>query len=153
MQSGIPVLYSGDEIAQVNDYSYKEDQNKADDSRYIHRGKMNWENAAKIDHPETVEARVFTSLNKLEEIRKSEKAFVSYADSWTIDTWDAGILGMGRYYDGDKIIGLFNFSEYDRIAWVNETDGIYEDILTGQIVQPAALNVPAYGFYYLKKIN
>ncbi len=153
MQSGIPVLYSGDEIAQVNDYSYKEDQNKADDSRYIHRGKMNWENAAKIDHPETVEARIFTSLNKLEEIRKSEKAFVSYADSWTIDTWDAGILGMGRYYDGDKIIGLFNFSEYDRIAWVNETDGIYEDILTGQIVQPAALNVPAYGFYYLKKIN
>ncbi len=153
MQSGIPVLYSGDEIAQVNDYRYKEDQNKADDSRYIHRGKMNWENAAKIDHPETVEARVFTSLNKLEEIRKSEKAFVSYADSWTIDTWDAGILGMGRYYDGDKIIGLFNFSEYDRIAWVNETDGIYEDILTGQIVQPAALNVPAYGFYYLKKIN
>ena len=153
MQSGIPVLYSGEEIAQVNDYSYKEDQNKADDSRYIHRGKMNWENAAKIDHPETVEARVFTSLNKLEEIRKSEKAFVSYADSWTIDTWDAGILGMGRYYDGDKIIGLFNFSEYDRIAWVNETDGIYEDILTGQIVQPAALNVPAYGFYYLKKIN
>ena len=60
---------------------------------------------------------------------------------------------MGRYYDGDKIIGLFNFSEYDRIAWVNETDGIYEDILTGQIVQPVALNVPAYGFYYLKKIN
>ncbi len=153
MQSGIPVLYSGDEIAQVNDYSYKEDYNKADDSRYLHRGKMNWENAAKIDDPETVEAKVFQSLSKLEKIRKSEKAFVSYADSWTIDTWDAGILGMGRYYDGDKIIGLFNFSEYDRIAWVNETDGIYEDILTGQIVQPVALNVPAYGFYYLKKIN
>lgn len=153
MQSGIPVLYSGDEIGQVNDYSYKEDYHKADDSRYLHRGKMNWENAAKIDNPETVEARVFQSLSKLEKIRKSEKAFVSYADAWTIDTWDAGILGMGRYYDGDKIIGFFNFSEYDRIAWVNETDGIYEDILTGQIVQPVALNVPAYGFYYLKKIN
>ncbi len=153
MQSGIPVLYSGDEIAQVNDYSYKEDWHKADDSRYIHRGKMNWENAAKADDLETVEGKVFQGLAKLEEIRKSEKAFVSYADSWTIDTWDAGILGMGRYYDGDKIIGLFNFSEYDRIAWVNETDGIYEDVLTGQIVQPVALNVPAYGFYYLKKIN
>ncbi len=153
MQSGIPVLYSGDEIAQVNDYTYKEDYNKADDSRYLHRGKMNWENAAKADNPETVEGRMFQSLGRLEKIRKSEKAFVSYADSWTIDTWDAGILGMGRYYDGDKIIGLFNFSEYDRIAWVNETDGIYEDILTGQIVQPVALNVPAYGFYYLKKIN
>ncbi len=153
MQSGIPVLYSGDEIAQVNDYTYKEDSNKADDSRYIHRGRMNWENAAKTNDPSTVEGKIFGSLGKLEKIRKSEKAFVSYADSWTIDTWDAGILGMGRYYDGDKIIGFFNFSENDRIAWVNETDGIYEDILTGQIVQPVALNVPAYGFYYLKKIN
>ncbi len=151
--SGIPVLYSGDEIAQVNDYTYKEDSNKADDSRYIHRGRMNWENAAKTNDPSTVEGKIFGSLGKLEKIRKSEKAFVSYADSWTIDTWDAGILGMGRYYDGDKIIGFFNFSENDRIAWVNETDGIYEDILTGQIVQPVALNVPAYGFYYLKKIN
>lgn len=153
MQSGIPVLYSGDEIAQVNDYTYKEDYNKADDSRYIHRGKMNWENAAKADDSDTVEGKIFESLGKLEKIRKSEKAFVSYADSWTIDTWDAGILGMGRYYDGDKIIGFFNFSENDRIAWVNEKDGIYEDMLTGQIVQPVALNIPAYGFYYLKKIN
>ena len=38
MQSGIPVLYSGDEIGQVNDYTYKENPDKAADSRYIHRG-------------------------------------------------------------------------------------------------------------------
>ncbi len=39
-QSGIPMLYSGDEIGQVNDYSYKEDPDKCADSRYIHRGKL-----------------------------------------------------------------------------------------------------------------
>ena len=43
MQSGIPVLYSGDEIAQVNDYTYKNDPNKVADSRYIHRGVMHWD--------------------------------------------------------------------------------------------------------------
>ena len=48
MQSGIPVLYSGDEIGQVNDYTYKEDPDKAPDSRYIHRGAMNWELAGNI---------------------------------------------------------------------------------------------------------
>ena len=32
-QSGIPVIYSGDEIGQVNDYSYKDDPEKSDDSR------------------------------------------------------------------------------------------------------------------------
>ena len=30
-QSGIPVIYSGDEIGQVNDYSYKDDPEKSDD--------------------------------------------------------------------------------------------------------------------------
>ncbi len=41
-QSGIPVIYSGDEIGQVNDYSYKDDPDKAVDSRYLHRGEFNW---------------------------------------------------------------------------------------------------------------
>ena len=35
--SGIPVLYSGDEIARENDYTYHDDPLKADDSRYLHR--------------------------------------------------------------------------------------------------------------------
>lgn len=47
MQSGIPVLYSGDEIGQKNDYSYKKNPFKAADSRYIHRGAMNWVQAEK----------------------------------------------------------------------------------------------------------
>ena len=37
-QSGLPILYAGDEIAQENDYTYHLDPDKADDSRYIHRG-------------------------------------------------------------------------------------------------------------------
>ena len=153
MQSGIPVLYSGDEIAQVNDYSYKEDWKKAEDSRYIHRGKLSWENAAKIDDPDTVEGKMFQRLSQLEKIRKEEKPFVSYADAWTMDTWDESTLAIGRYYDGDKIIGVFNFSEYDRMAWINEDDGLYEDLITGQKMQAVGVKVPAHGFYYLKKVE
>ena len=110
MQSGIPVLYSGDEVAQVNDYSYKEDPNKADDSRYIHRGPMRWDLAEHVDDENTVEGQVYQRLQQLEKIRKSEKAFMTNADTWTIETWDAGVLCIGRYYDGDKILGLFNFT-------------------------------------------
>ncbi|MDO4299346.1 MAG: alpha-amylase family glycosyl hydrolase [Lachnospiraceae bacterium] len=151
MQSGIPVLYGGDEVAQVNDYTYKEDPHKAEDSRYIHRGKMNWELAKNIDDPETVEGKMFLQLSRLEEIRKSEKAFVSYADTWTVETWEQSVLCMGRYYDGDKIIGLFNFSENDKTAWINETDGMYRDLITGTKLRPIGVNMPAYSFCYLKK--
>ena len=96
---------------------------------------------------------MFQRLSQLEKIRKEEKPIVSYADAWTMDTWDESTLAIGRYYDGDKIIGVFNFSEYDRMAWINEDDGLYEDFITGQKMQAVGVKVPAHGFYYLKKVE
>ncbi len=153
MQSGIPVLYSGDEIGQVNDYTYKKDPDKAPDSRYIHRGAMNWELADKASDETTVEGKLFQSLSRLELLRRREKVFVSYADTWTIETWDPSVLCIGRYYEGEKILGLFNFSEHDRTAWINETDGDYVDLLSGQERKASGVDIPAYGFYYLKKVS
>lgn len=152
MQSGIPILYSGDEIGQVNDYTYKNDPNKADDSRYIHRGAFRWDLEKNIDDPATVEGKMFNRLKELENIRKNQKAFVSYANTWTIETYDPGVLCIGRYYDGEKILGLFNFSEYDKTAWINE-DGEYEDMLTGQKRKAKGVDIPAYSFFYLKEVT
>ena len=152
MQSGIPVLYSGDEIAQVNDYTYKDDPNKVADSRYIHRGVMHWDLAEKRNDLSTVEGKMFLGLQKLEQIRKEEKAFVSYADTWTVETWEKGVLCIGRFYDGEKIYGLFNFSEYDKTAWINENDGLYVDLISGQKMKACGVNIPAFGYYYLKKL-
>ena len=151
MQSGIPVLYSGDEIAQVNDYTYKDDPNKVADSRYIHRGVMHWDLAEKRNDLSTVEGKMFLGLQKLEQIRKEEKAFVSYADTWTVETWEKGVLCIGRFYDGEKIYGLFNFSEYDKTAWINGNDGLYVDLISGQKMKACGVNIPAFGYYYLKK--
>lgn len=151
MQSGIPILYSGDEIGQVNDYTYKKDSHKSGDSRYIHRGAMNWKQAENIQNESTVEGKIFQGLKKLEQIRKAEKAFVSYADTWTCDTGDSFVLCIGRYYDGDKIIGLFNFSEFDKVVWIDEVDN-YVELISNNTMKLSGINIPAYGFYYLKKL-
>lgn len=151
MQSGIPVLYSGDEVGQVNDYTYKKDPDKAEDSRYIHRGAMDWKLAELIRDKTSVPARIFSRLDQLEKIRKSEKVFTCQADTWTIDTFDASVLCIGRYYEGEKIMGIFNFSEYDKTAWINETDGVYTDMISGEKRKAAGVDIPAYGFLYLKR--
>ena len=151
MQSGIPVLYSGDEVGQVNDYGYKENPLKAADSRYIHRGAMDWAMAARASQPDTVEGRLFWGLDRLEQIRKREKAFVAAADAWTVETWDKSVLCIGRYFEGEKILGLFNFSEFDRTAWINETDGDYVYLFSGEERKACGVDIPAYGFYYLKR--
>lgn len=151
-QSGIPVIYSGDEIGQVNDYTYKNDPNKAHDSRYIHRGVMRWDLAENIENPDSVEGRIFNRLSQLEQLRKTEKVFMTNADMWTVETYDPSILCIGRYYEGEKMFGLFNFSEYDKTAWINETDGMYENMLTGEVRKAAGVDIPGYGFCWLKKL-
>lgn len=96
-------------------------------------------------------ARIFSRLDQLEKIRKSEKVFTCQADTWTIDTFDASVLCIGRYYEGEKIMGIFNFSEYDKTAWINETDGVYTDMISGEKRKAAGVDIPAYGFLYLKR--
>ncbi len=151
VQSGIPVIYSGDEAAQLNDYTYKEDPQKAPDSRYLHRGAFDWSVLEKLDDPESVQGQVFSMLDKLEKIRKSDPVFNNDADVWTIETWEKEVLSIGRYYHGEKLVGVFNFSEHDKTAWINEDDGMYTDLITGREMKACGVDIPAYGFFWLRK--
>jgi len=153
MQSGIPVLYSGDEIGQVNDYSYKENPDKAADSRYVHRGPMNWELAGRIHDKKSVEGQIFSQLERLERIRKAKKAFAVQADSRTMDTGDRNVLCICRAFEEEKIIGIFNFSEFHKEVCLNELEGEYKDMLTGRKIRPEKLTLPACGFRYLEEIR
>ncbi|MBR3393810.1 MAG: amylosucrase [Firmicutes bacterium] len=129
--SGVPVLYSGDEIAQENDYSYHKNPLKAADSRYLHRGDMNWK-AAELRHDVSKpEGRVFQALRELENLRAEHRVFSGLADTWIVETRDEAVLGIGRYYQGEKLIGLFNFSDQPRRVGVDEL-GEYKNLLTGE---------------------
>lgn len=151
MQSGIPVLYSGDEIGQLNDEDYHNDQNKAEDSRYLHRGKMDWAAAAKAEVEGTPENRIFTALARLETLRAKENAFACSADAWSIETGDRAILGIGRYLNGETLVGLFNFSESARTIHLEDSNR-YTDLVTGEDRKISRITVPAHGFYWLKKL-
>jgi len=151
MQSGIPVLYSGDEVGQVNDYSYKDDPDKAADSRYLHRGKMDWEAAARISDEKSVAGQIFSQLDRLEKIRRSKKAFVTQADMRTVDTGDINVLCIDRSFEGEEIIGIFNFSEFDKEVSLNEIEGEYTDMLTGRNICPEKIKISACGFCYCER--
>ncbi len=150
-QSGIPMLYSGDEVGQVNDYTYKNDPHKAPDSRYIHRGRFNWELVDKISEKGSVSERIFHGLKQLETIRAQEKVFVSNAGFHTLETYEQSVICIVREYGGEKLIGLFNFSEFDKMAWINEQDGMYVDLISGKEMAASGVMMPGNGFYWLKR--
>ena len=147
-QSGIPVLYEGDEIGQLNDYSYHDDPHKAADSRYLHRGKLNWDDVEKRHDLSTVQGKLYSGIRKLHEIRCTYPLFDSMADVWIVETYNEHILGIGRYYEGEKLLAFFNFSEYDSTAWVNEEEE-YTDLLTGEKKEAKGLNIGGHDFLWL----
>ena len=147
--SGVPVLYSGDEIAQENDYSYHNDPLKAADSRYLHRGNMNWDAARERKTPGSVEQRIFDSLRTLETLRASHRVFDQAADAWLPYTGDDGVLAIGRYYQGEKLLALFNFSESERYIYLGWEEGDFTDLLTGEKKDVGALELPSGGFMWL----
>ncbi|WP_294452131.1 alpha-amylase family protein [uncultured Gemmiger sp.] len=128
-QSGIPMLYSGDEIGQLNDYSYKDDPARAGDSRYIHRGKLPWDRAAQRSDLSTPAGQIFSGLHELESLRREHVAFEASADVWTLDTGDISVLGIGRYYDGEMLAGLFNFDTAPKT--IPLPDGTWRDLHSG----------------------
>ena len=150
-ESGIPMLYSGDEVGQTNDYSYKDVPEKAPDSRYIHRGKFRWELVDDIKNEGSVSERIYHGLDKLEKIRSSEKVFMSNAVFYTLDTYEQSVICIVREYEDERLIGLFNFSEYNKIAWIDQQDGMYKDLVTGQEMRASGVWVPANGFFWLKR--
>ena len=153
MQSGIPVLYSGDEIGQLNDDNYHRDPNKAQDSRYLHRGKMDWAAAEKVGQSGTPENRIYTRLSQLETLRAAENGFSCSAEASTLDTGDVALLGITRSLDGELLVGLFNFSDTSKTAWAIRSSGKYRDLITGEMRDITEITVPAQGFYWLKRIG
>ena len=129
-QSGIPVLYSGDEIGQLNDYSYHDDPDKREDSRYIHRGDFQWDLAELRHDPKTRQGMQFAGLRRLEELRAAEPCFDARADVWAEDSGSNHVLAVCRRYEGRELICLFNFSSNFVHAGAAR-DGAYIDIVYG----------------------
>ncbi len=146
--SGIPVLYSGDEVAQENDYGYHDDPLKCEDSRYLHRGDMNWRRAARRKKVGTPEQQVFDALRRLETLREEHRVFDGAADTWIVNTRDDSVLGIGRYYQGEKLVALFNFASSARTLHIDEL-GEYTDLLTGEGLDKWNVTLPAGGFVWM----
>ncbi len=129
-QSGIPVIYSGDEIGQLNDWNYRHNPEKQEDSRYIHRGDFQWDLAEMRLDSNTRQGKQFQGLRRLEMIRAQEPCFEMQADVWTEDSGNSHVLALCRRTGERELICLFNFSPEFVHAGVNR-EGSYTELMYG----------------------
>lgn len=148
--SGIPIIYSGDEIGMLNDYSYHDDPEKREDSRYIHRGNFDWNAAKKRNEENTRPGRIFQGIQKLRKLRKAHACFDQNADVWVIETGSDRVLGIGRFFEKERLMAFFNFGDGDEPCRVPD-DESYENLITGEHVKGGDWILHGHEFRWLLK--
>ena len=137
---GIPLMYLGDEIGVLNDYSYVDDPGKAGDSRWVHRPRIDWAQMARRSDPDTIEGRIFGGLAHLIDVRKHTPALGGN---------DMAVLNLGNDHlfayvrtggDGQRLLVLANFSERTQPVPANELRvyGLryaFHDLIAGRTVE------------------
>ena len=129
-QSGIPVIYSGDEVGRLNDYTYHSDPDKQEDSRYIHRGAFQWGLAEYRNDPDAYQGKLFQGLRRMEGIRAGEPCFDPDADVRVEDSGDSRVLALSRRSGDRELVCLFNFSPSFLRAGVDR-EGSYTELMYG----------------------
>ena len=146
-QSGIPVIYSGDEVGQLNDYMYHADINKKFDSRYLHRNKLDWKLAEERRNPDSYQGKIFNALRKLETLRAEYDVFTAQARFFPIETGRHSVLGICREYGKQKLLALFNFSEDEQTVFF-ENHQNYTDLFDDTRHIQKSIPLKPYGFLW-----
>jgi len=108
---GIPLIYMGDEIATLNDYSYRDVPDIAHDSRWVHRPRMDWDRAARADAGEGPEGRVLSGVRHILAQRRAMPEFHGAIPTRILDAGQEGVFAFLRAAPTGPVLCLFNFTE------------------------------------------
>jgi amylosucrase len=151
---GIPIIFLGEEIGALNDYSFKGDAAKMDDSRWVHRPRMNWDQIDNMMDPNSVRGRAYHQLRNIFEMRKSTHAIAGNIMT-LLPTNNEHVLGYLRKNDGLHLVVLANFSEHPQDIDLREFRVLglahhLKDRFTDEVLSTGKVHtLPPYALYWL----
>ncbi len=153
---GIPMIWSGDEVATFNDPHWAAEPGHEDDNRWVHRGRLDPERVAQRHDVSSVPGRVFQDLQALIQARSGLPHLHSGLPSWVGDVDDPGVLIVTRRHPVGPFVGVFNVTPTWRPwpGWRAPQYGLHDpvDVLSGDRVHPGDDGnywLPPYGAWWL----
>lgn len=107
---GIPLIYAGDEVGQLNHFGYLLDPEKAGDNRWVHRPPMDWVKAARRHDTSTIEGRLFHLHRQLADLRKNSPALHGRSSDSIVMPDNDHLFICERSYGAEKMLLVANFS-------------------------------------------
>lgn len=123
---GVPLLYLGDELGLLNDYSYQQDVNKLNDSRWVNRVAVKDADLELRNQPDTPNGQVYAGLQRLVAIRKATP-LLGEAHTHIIETGNPHVFGFTRNRDVDTLLVLANFADFEQSL----DQSLIDSLLTG----------------------
>ena len=115
---GLPMLFCGDEVGYINDYSYLDDTAKSYDNRWMHRPIIDWSKNSKKDENTTIEHKIFDGLKKLIATRKAHTVVSDLNNITWMGQYNNHIAGFVRTSQNENIFCVFNFcNESSNLTW------------------------------------
>ncbi|MEF2277768.1 alpha-amylase family protein [Deinococcus sp. YIM 134068] len=109
---GVPLLYMGDELALLNDYAFTDTPEHAPDNRWVHRPRMDWELAGRVETaPDLPAARVNAGLRHLIHTRRDTPHLHASIESHVVPSPDGRVLLLRRDHPLGVMVQAYNFSE------------------------------------------
>ncbi|HZD10768.1 MAG TPA: alpha-amylase, partial [Candidatus Binatia bacterium] len=155
---GIPLIYMGDELGLLNDYSYLSDPDLAGDNRWIHRPRMDWNRAAQRQDDRTIVGQIFQGILALVAARKATPALHAQAGSYAVSTYNEHVFGLLRDSPRGRILVVANVSEdAQRVSGTRLQElgfgGALTDLITGLKLDGwPALTLEPYQVLWLSRL-
>ncbi|MEO6143389.1 MAG: alpha-amylase family protein [Dermatophilaceae bacterium] len=108
---GIPVLWSGDELAMLNDRDWAGEAGHAGDNRWAHRPRLDWDLAKSRHDRTTVTGQVFSGLAHLARVRTGLPQLHASVSSQVLAVDDYGVLATLRRHPVGPMVGLYNVTD------------------------------------------
>ena len=148
---GIPLIYSGDELATINDQSYLKDPHKSKEGRWVHRPYFDWLRAERRKDPFTDEGVIFLYTQNMIRIRKHEPLLNGKIEAQVIDINHNQVYTFYKEDGGKRLLCLYNFSENNqyissKILRNRGFSGFMSDLLTGKMVSLETGEVHLYPY-------
>ncbi|MDJ1006489.1 MAG: alpha-amylase family protein [Paracoccaceae bacterium] len=108
---GIPLIYMGDEVATLNDWSFTENPDIAHDSRWVHRPQMDWRRVARAKKGQGPEGMVYDGVRHILARRRETPELHAGVPIRVLDTPGRGLFSQLREAPTGPMLCLYNFTE------------------------------------------
>lgn len=159
---GIPLIYYGDAVGTLNDVSYLLDEHKKNDSRWVHRPKMDWQKTAQRSVHGSIEYRIFNGLKKMIAVRKELSAFADHNNRELLEVENPHLFVFSRFDPFNTHMRVLVIANFDNGVQTLDTESLrtkgffahssVKDLHSGDSIElnDSMLQIPARGFYWLQ---